>query len=165
MFFCDGEDQENLDSQTQSIFTWEVTVTKHLEAKLCGTCTGAGGKEMPGEMFLAKKHRGCCFTSLWSCHLTRDIGHVAVGAGPAWWAHTASLGQSLDTCASVLTGRPAAQIHQCLQREKTHRKYGKCRRNSTGRTRSRYEERELCNPGSPWHWKVLPTGQHFPSLS
>lgn len=64
MFFCDRDDQENLDSQTQSIFTWEVTVTKHLEAKLCGTCTGAGGKEMPGEMFPAKAQRILLYLSV-----------------------------------------------------------------------------------------------------
>lgn len=51
-------------------------------------------------------------SSLRSCHLARDAGHVAVGAGPAGWAHTASLGQSLHTRAFVLTGRLAAQIHE-----------------------------------------------------
>lgn len=35
----------------------------------------------------------------------------------------------------------------------THVKHGTCRRNSAQRTSSRCKERELCNPGSPWHCK------------
>lgn len=45
-------------------FTWEVTIIKHLEAKLSGMSTGAGGKEMHGEMFSVRAQRMLIYLSV-----------------------------------------------------------------------------------------------------
>lgn len=110
------------------------------------------------------QHRGCWFTSLWSCHLTRDVGHITVSASPARWTDTPSLGQSLDACAFVLTGRLAAQVHKWLQREKKPTwNVANAVRNTTQRTSSTRKERDLCNTGFPVALERV--GQYFPSLS
>lgn len=171
-FLCQGESRKPCLPQIQpcrEFFSLKVIMIDHLEMKLSRMSSahcvhryiGKGGaNEWCMRKCFQLKHRRCLFTPLWSCHLTRDIGHIAVSTSPARGTDTSSLGSSLDTCAFILTGRFAAQIHKCLERKQNKNKnkpttwyMASTAGNTTQSASSRSKERKLCKTGSMWRWK------------